>query len=65
MNALYACSEIGYDDNPTLLEAGKLLIWLTSIDPAAFSDDEVKFIQTQLNDAEYYATRLFNNPNQG
>lgn len=63
LNALYACAEIGYEDDATLLEASKLLIVLTSYDPAAFTDEEIQYIKTQMNDAEFYATRFFNNHN--
>jgi hypothetical protein len=59
LNCLYACAEIGYDDHETLLEASRLLIILTSYDPAAFTDDEVLYIQTQMRDAEFYANRYF------
>ena len=59
LNCLYACAEIGFEDHATLLEASRLLITLTSYDPAAFTDDEVLYIQTQMRDAEFYATRYF------
>jgi len=64
LNCLYACAEIGFEDHATLLEASKLLIILTSYDPAAFTDEEVTYIKTQMNDAEFYAYRFFSNPNR-
>jgi hypothetical protein len=64
LNALYACAEIGFDDHETLLEASRLLIILTSYDPAAFTDEEIAYVKTQLNDAEFYAYRFFSNPNR-
>jgi hypothetical protein len=64
LNALYACAEIGFDDHETLLEASRLFIILTSYDPAAFTDEEVLYIKTQMNDAEFYAYRFFSNPNR-
>jgi hypothetical protein len=63
LNCLYACAEIGYEDHATLLEASKLLIILTSYDPAAFTDEEIAYVKTQMNDAEFYAYRFFSNPN--
>ena len=59
LNALYACAEMGYGDHETLLEASKLLIVLTSYDPSAFTDFEIGYIKTQMNDAEFYANRYF------
>jgi len=63
LNCLYACAEIGFDDHETLLEASRLLIILTSYDPAAFTDEEIAYVKTQLNDAEFYANRFFSNRN--
>lgn len=63
LNALYACAEIGFDDNETLLEASKILILLTSYDPAAFTDFEIGYIKTMLKDAEFYANLRFNTRN--
>ena len=63
INALYACAEIGFDDNETLIEASKILILLTSYDPSAFTDNEIAYIKTQLRDAEFYANRHFNTRN--
>ncbi len=67
LNALYACTEIGFDNYETLLEASKLLIVLTSYDPAAFTDFEIGYIKTTMQDAEFYANLRFNtrNPNNG
>ena len=67
LNALHACAEIGFDNDETLLEASKLLIVLTSYDPAAFTDFEIGYIKTMLHDAEFYANIRFNtrNPNNG
>lgn len=63
LNALYACAEIGFEDNEILLEASKLLILLTSYDPGAFTDEEIQYIKTQMQDAEFYANRHFHNRN--
>ena len=63
LNALYACAEMGFEDNEVLLEASKLLIILTAYTPAAFTDEEIQYIQTQMRDAEFYANRMFNTRN--
>lgn len=63
LNCLYACAEIGYDDHETLLEASRLFSILTSYDPAAFTDEEIAYVKTQMNDAEFYANRFFSNRN--
>ena len=63
LNALYACAEIGFDNNETLLEASKILIILTSYDPAAFTDNEIDYIKMSLKDAEFYANLRFNTRN--
>lgn len=63
LNALYACAEMGFEDNEVLLEASKLLIVLTAYTPAAFTDEEIQYIQTQMRDAEFYANRQFNTRN--
>jgi hypothetical protein len=64
LNCLYACADIGFEDHATLLDASRLIVTLTSYDPAAFTDDEVLYIQTQMRDAEFYAYRFFSNPNR-
>ena len=63
INALYACAEMGYEDPEVLLEASKLLIVLTAYTPAAFTDEEIQYIQTQMRDAEFYANRQFDTRN--
>jgi hypothetical protein len=60
LNALYACSEIGYEDPEALRTAAGLLIMLTSYDPAAYTDDEVFFIREQVGIANQYATNFKN-----
>ena len=62
LNALYACSEIGYEDSdPEVLRtAAQCLIMLTSFDPSAFTDDEVLFIQEQFGIVNQYATNFKN-----
>jgi hypothetical protein len=60
LNALYACSEIGYDDPEVLNTAAQCLIMLTSFDPSAFTDNEVTFIREQLGIANQYATNFKN-----
>lgn len=60
LNALYACSEIGYEDPEALGTAARLLIMLTSFDPSAFTDDEVLFIREQVGIANQYATNFKN-----
>ena len=66
LNALYACSEIGFEDKPTLLTASRMLISLTALDPSAFTAEEAHFIVTQVRDAEYYTnSHYYNNLRNG